>query len=117
MGEYRVDTADFERLVILLSETKNKNETRLLLRSLLTNREMADIVRRVTIAKLIGRGMTYDQIAEVAGVARPTIALVNNALKTNQGIFERVLHRVPFILNPVERAIIKHLKKRLHLGK
>jgi len=111
MGEYRVDPEDFERLVTLLTGARNKNEAKLLLRSILTNREMADIVRRITIAKLIEWGMTYDQIMEAAGVARPTIALVNNALKANQGIFARILHRVPLVLNPTERAILSRLKR------
>lgn len=108
-GEYYVDTNDFDRLVTLFAAAKGKGEVRLLLRSLLTNREMADVVRRVGLARMIQQGMTYDQITDITQAGRSTIALVNNALKVNSGIFDKVLHRIP--PDRLERAILNRLKR------
>jgi len=110
-GEYEVDPVEFGTLVTLFANTRGKDETKMLLRSVLTNREMADIVRRIKIARWLQRGMTYDQIAELTDAGRTTIALVGNALKSNGGIFERILHRTPQILSPIERSILSRLKR------
>ena len=111
VAEYRINPDDFERLVTLLNESRTKHEMRLLLRSLLTGRELADIVRRITVAKLIERGMNYDQIVKITGAARSTVSLVNNALKINKGMFHQILHRAPLVLNATERAILRHFER------
>lgn len=108
-NEYKLDPNDFNKLIELLSN-KTTSQLKYLIRSLLTNRELVDIIRRIIIAKMIISGYTYKEINKETGSGQATISLVKQSLLINREILRKLIEQT-CNLTPFDKYIKRRLKK------
>jgi len=110
-NEYKLDPNDFNKLIELLSN-KTASQLKYLIRSLLTNRELVDIIRRIIIAKMIISGYTYKEINKETGSGQATISLVKQSLLINREILRKLIEQIYNLT-----AVDQYIKRRLKRGK
>jgi len=111
MDNYMLHDNDFNEVVKVLAN-KNVVQTKLLLKSLLTNRELSDIARRILIAKMIVKGEGYENILKKIGCSKNTVSLVNKSLMINNGILKQAITN-----RGGEEQVERYIKNRLKKGK
>lgn len=75
-----------------------------------TNRELADVVRRIMIAKYLTNGQSYEQIAKNVQTGKLTISLVRKMLKWNPELVKMLNPKIKIQPN-IEEQIINRLKQ------
>jgi len=116
--DYSVSATDMDALSHRLLNVSPKN-MKAVLRGLLTQRELADITRRIAIARMVLDDKTYEDIQKSLGAGKMTISLVRRALDNNDQFFEFVTthYTAPNRTNSdrgisdVEKYIARRLKK------
>jgi uncharacterized protein YerC len=68
----------------LMGEIKDKKESRLIFRDLLTFNEIGNLMRRVDVAILLMLGFRYDEIQELLDVGKEKISNVQRKLKSEK---------------------------------
>jgi uncharacterized protein YerC len=81
-GQYLVEYREFERLARIFADIKDIKKIRLLFNDLFTERELADIIRRLHIAQLLLDKKTYSEIQFITNTSRVTIDNVHQVLKS-----------------------------------
>jgi TrpR-related protein YerC/YecD len=59
-----------------------------------TPRELVEIVHRMTVARMLDKGLHYSDIEEKTGVSATTIARVSRTLKQGTGAYSTALERL-----------------------
>jgi uncharacterized protein YerC len=108
-GDYVIAENELRDLIRILLQITNTDKMRKLVFSLLTNRELADVVRRIAIAKLITRGDSYDKIMVKASTGRPTISLIKKMLRFNPDLVHMLNPEMKWRDN--NQDIIKRLRR------
>ena len=109
-GDYYIEPNDLNKLIRLVSKCP-KDKLRLLLLSLLTKKELADIVRRVLVAEMTLNGLTYEEIVNRMGSNKSTISLVKQSLANHEGILAQLLNPEFDIRDATEHRLIERLKR------
>lgn len=109
-GDYVIAENELNDLVRIFAKTTDYKQTRKLLFSLFTNRELADVVRRIEIAKLITHGDSYDKIVAKANTARITISLIRKVLRHNPDLVT-MLNPESNLKNFTEGKFINRVRK------
>lgn len=73
-----------DQFVDLISDTKDHNELKDLLKSLLTQSELIEIPKRFQIVKMLQQGLPQREIAKTLGVGIATVTRGSNALKSGK---------------------------------
>jgi len=108
-GDYYLDSQDFNKLANLLSQA-SAHQLKPLLKSLLTNRELVDITRRIIVGKMLLEGFTYQEIQKRTKNAARTTSFVKQSMLTNGGILKKLIEQT-YNLAPIDRYIKRRLKK------
>ncbi|OGB75107.1 hypothetical protein A2810_01640 [candidate division Kazan bacterium RIFCSPHIGHO2_01_FULL_49_10] len=108
--DYYVANDDLNKLVKLLGKP-SRDQIKPLLLSLLTKKELSDIVRRLLIAEMALNGLTYEEIANRMGSGKNVIALVKQSLASNGGVLTRLLNPGYNISGTAENYFINRLKQ------
>jgi TrpR-related protein YerC/YecD len=95
-GKYQVSQSDFERLAGVFVGIKNLNQSKNLLKDLMTERERADIIRRIHIAKLLMNGMTYNEINFITESSHITISRVHDIIKLGGDGLKDALEKIRY---------------------
>ena len=80
-GKYLIDQKELKRLAQIFVGIKKIGQSKDILQDLLTEREQADIIRRVHIAELLRNGLKYREIKFITGSSETTVAHVQEILK------------------------------------
>jgi len=84
-----------ERLLIkAFASIKSADEAAALLRDLLTPAEIEEFANRLTIAKLLTKGLSYLEIAEQVGTSTTTVTRVAHWLYNGCGGYSSVLKKI-----------------------
>lgn len=94
INEYILSPQDFSGLVAVINLASQEKLLPATLKSLLTDRELVDIARRIAISKMILSGKTYQQIGEDAKTSKNTIALVKQSLRSNHAILANIIRHI-----------------------
>jgi TrpR-related protein YerC/YecD len=84
----------FYQLCLATSKIKNEKEAAEFLRDLLTYQEAEMIAKRLKIAQLLIKGLTYDEVVEKLKVSRPTIAKVQEWLRISGEGYRKAIDRM-----------------------
>jgi len=109
-GDYVIEDNELRNLVRILMISRNPTTMRKTIHSLFTNRELADVIRRIMIAKYLTNGMSYDEIRKKAQASKMTISLVRKMLKWNPGLVKMLNPRVKF-RPTIKEEIVNRLKR------
>lgn len=93
-NSYRWNWEEFKYLVAVLKQTNGFAEILNVFIDLHTQKEIAEIIRRVIIASYLAEGKTYDEISEATGCARNTIARINIKMMREKSILLSKIERV-----------------------
>ena len=107
--DYYLDPQDFNKLVNLFSQASTY-QLKPLLKSLLTNRELVDITRRIIVGKMLLEGSTYQEIQKRTKNAARTTSFVRQSLLINRGILKKLIEQT-YNLTPIDQYIKRRLKK------
>lgn len=69
----------------LLARVDNENDMEILLKDLCTNKEVEQMAQRITAAKLLLEGKTYNQVIEKTDISSATLSRVSSAVKYGEG--------------------------------
>ena len=81
-------------LVFSLTQTKNISEAALFLQDLLTKSEIKILSKRLAIAKLLLKGMTYEEIEKVLHVSHSTVAKISFWLAERGEGFRNIVQKL-----------------------
>jgi TrpR-related protein YerC/YecD len=83
-----------EDLYLALLSLLSVSECEDFLGDLLTTKELSDLSDRLAVARLLSRGVYYNEIAERTGASTATISRVSKCLAGERGGYRRVLARL-----------------------
>lgn len=112
INEYYIDATDFKKISKLFYKATNQKILELLLKSLFTTRELADIARRIIIANMLLEGKSYDDIQNKIHAAKSTISLVKKSLNS----YNKTLVKLITDTEDLSTAEL-YIKRRLKKGK
>ncbi len=69
----------------LLAEINDPQEMEILLKDLCTNKELEQMAQRITAARLLLEGKTYNQVIEKTDISSATLSRVSSAVKYGEG--------------------------------
>src|SRR3989338_557359 len=87
-------------LVDAILALKNRGETELFLRDLLTEEEIEEFARRFQTAQLLSDNVPYSQIQKRTGLSTTTIARVSKWLQGDLGGYRLVIDRLHHHASP-----------------
>ncbi len=82
---------DFYKAILLL---ENEEECYSFFRDVCTQTELRAMEQRFEVARLLSRGMVYNEILERTGASSATISRVSRSLNDSEGGYERVFERM-----------------------
>ena len=88
------NSEDIGRLCEAFLTLKDENECKSFLEDICTISEVLDMAQRLTAAKLLREGKSYQQISEQLGISTATISRVNRCLCYGAGGYRKVLQRL-----------------------
>lgn len=99
----------FEEFWTMVASLETKDEVKNFFRDLLSETEALMLARRIRIAKLLLRGISYEDITKTIRASEGTIAHVHRWLQSGFGGYKTSLPRLEQIL---EKKILAEKKKR-----
>lgn len=109
VDDYYLDSQDFNKLVNIFSQVST-HQLKPLLKSLLTNRELVDITRRIIIGQMLLEGLTYQEIQKRTKNASRTTSFVKQSMLMDGGILKKLIEQT-CNLTPIDKYIKRRLKK------
>ena len=89
-----IEWHEFERLIDILKSIKNNSEMTDFIKFLLAPRESRDLSRRLAIAKMLQKGLTYQEIRfQLDNVGIATIAKVSQKMNRNKKQIRNILSK------------------------
>lgn len=110
-GRYIVNDNEFDELVEGLTKVRSKREIKLLLSDLLTRRELAEIIRRWLVGRMLLNGMKYDEIIDRTGMADKTIAEIGDKLLNGTGMLFKAIERTSHHVTTAEHIASQKQKR------
>lgn len=77
-----------------LSLLKNKEECYAFLEDICTIKEILEMSQRLSVAKLLSKGMSYAQISQQTGVSTATISRISKCIEYGNGGYKTVIERL-----------------------
>lgn len=108
--DYYVANDDLNKLVKLLAKSP-RDQIKPLLLSLLTKKELSDIIRRLLIAEMVLNGLTYEEIMKRMGSGKNIVSLVRRSLVDYGGTLTRLLNPGYGMRGATEQYFINRLKQ------
>lgn len=85
MLEKKITDQMLNEVYNLLAKVDNPLEMELLLKDLCTNKEIEQMAQRITAARLLLEGKTYNQVIEKTDISSATLSRVSSAVKYGEG--------------------------------
>ncbi len=85
MSENKITREMIKEVYQLLARVDNENDMEILLKDLCTNKEVEQMAQRITAAKLLLEGKTYNQVIEKTDISSATLSRVSSAVKYGEG--------------------------------
>lgn len=73
---------------------KNKEECYAFLEDICTIKEILEMSQRLSVAKLLSKGMRYAQISQQTGVSTATISRISKCIEYGNGGYKTVIERL-----------------------
>lgn len=73
---------------------KNKEECYAFLEDICTIKEILEMSQRLSVAKLLSKGMSYAQISRQTGVSTATISRISKCIEYGNGGYKTVIERL-----------------------
>lgn len=73
---------------------KNKEECYAFLEDICTIKEILEMSQRLSVAKLLSKGMSYAQISQQTGVSTATISRISKCIEYGNGGYKTVIERL-----------------------
>ncbi len=73
---------------------KNKEECYAFLEDICTIKELLEMSQRLSVAKLLSRGMSYSQISQKTGVSTATISRISRCIEYGSGGYKMIIERL-----------------------
>lgn len=73
---------------------KNKEECYAFLEDICTIKEILEMSQRLSVAKLLNKGMSYAQISQQTGVSTATISRISKCIEYGNGGYKTVIERL-----------------------
>jgi len=115
--DYAIEPNDMLTLAKIIHPISIK-QLPLFLNLLLTKKELVDITRRITIAKMLMNDKTYEEISKDIHTSRNTISFVQSSLADYDGFLEQALssanptnNHKDWPLSMAEKRIFNRIKK------
>ena len=81
-------------LIRAVLSIENEEEAMAFFEDIFTIREMQSIAQRLSVAQMLARKVTYQEIAEKTGASTATISRVNHSLSYGAGGYQKVLSKL-----------------------
>ena len=73
---------------------KNREECYAFLEDICTTKELLEMSQRLSVAKLLSRGMSYSQISQKTGVSTATISRISRCIEYGSGGYKMIIERL-----------------------
>ncbi len=94
MSDINWNKKENKQLIEAVLTLKNKGETELFLRDLMTKGEIEEFANRLEAASLLSKNVQYNAIIESTGLSSTTIARISKWLKGSLGGYRLILSRL-----------------------
>ena len=95
MLDERIRNEQIDELAEAMLVLENRDEAYLFFEDLFTIKELQAVAQRLSVARLLKKRVTYQEIAEKTGASTATISRVNRSLSYGAGGYQMVLARMP----------------------
>ncbi len=83
-----------DELCEALLSLKSKEECYAFLEDICTIKEILEMSQRLSVAKLLSKGMSYAQISQQTGVSTATISRISKCIEYGNGGYKTVIERL-----------------------
>ena len=90
----RFKTKLTDNLFNAILSLKDKKECYKFFEDICTIKEIQDIAQRLEVARLLGEGRPYNDVAKITGASTATISRVNKCITYGSGGYDLVLKRL-----------------------
>ncbi len=73
---------------------KSREECYAFLEDICTIKELLEMSQRLSVAKLLSRGMSYSQISQKTGVSTATISRISRCIEYGSGGYKMIIERL-----------------------
>ena len=73
---------------------KTREECYAFLEDICTIKELLEMSQRLSVAKLLSRGMSYSQISQKTGVSTATISRISRCIEYGSGGYKMIIERL-----------------------
>ena len=73
---------------------KTREECYAFLEDICTIKELLEMSQRLSVAKLLNRGMSYSQISQKTGVSTATISRISRCIEYGSGGYKMIIERL-----------------------
>ncbi len=89
-----MNNEQMEQLISAVLALETEEEALAFFEDIFTIREMQSIAQRLSVAQLLAKKVTYQEIAERTGASTATISRVNHSLSYGAGGYQKVLAKL-----------------------
>ena len=82
------------QLISAVLALETEEEAKAFFEDIFTIRELQSIAQRLSVAQLLAKKVTYQEIAEKTGASTATISRVNHSLSYGAGGYQKVLEKL-----------------------
>lgn len=90
----KINTKLNDNLFKAILSLGDENECRMFFEDICTIKEIQDIAQRLEVARLLGEGRAYNDVAQKTGASTATISRVNKCISYGSGGYELVLKKM-----------------------
>lgn len=83
-----------DELMIAITKLKTVEDCYEFFDDICTIKEVLDMSKRLEAAKLLSKGISYQEIIKEIGISTATLSRVNKALKYGSGGYKKVINKV-----------------------
>ena len=87
------DYQTYQQLIKCLLSIDNEDDANLFLQDLCTIKELQSFEQRITAAKMLLEGKTFNEIIEVTKISSATLARINHCIKYGGGGYAKILEK------------------------
>lgn len=92
MCNWHSDSTD--ELCEAILSLKTREECYAFLEDICTIKELLEMSQRLSVAKLLSRGMSYSQISQKTGVSTATISRISRCIEYGSGGYKMIIERL-----------------------
>lgn len=88
------DNQNTKYLYTALAALETPEEAAAFLQDVCTIAELTEMANRISVAKMLCEGMTYQQICDATGISTATVTRVNRCLRYGSGGYKLIIDRL-----------------------